>query len=84
MKSTQLLEFLKENEIEFNNDNPEQVWLFIYPHQMEEFSKLFGYLDDDGIICHFKGSYLCFNLIEILEYYGIENEIPFPPYNNYF
>ena len=30
--------------------------------------------DDDGIECHMKNTYFCFEIVDICEYYGINPE----------
>lgn len=58
------------------------LYVFIYLWDLDEFSKLFrekhpSLFDEDGIECHWKGSYICIpNFEDVLDFIGLsEDEI---------
>lgn len=75
MKPTDLLRFIIDNTIEYHwiNDNKDVI-IFVYMYQLDDFYKLLtsGIFEDEGLICHMKDGYFCFEMLNICSYYDIE------------
>jgi len=77
MKATELLNFINNNGIEWHyvdNEGEEDVLIFPYIHDIQEFSKMIKSYDfcDGGVQCILKGSYFAIWMKDICDYYGIE------------
>ena len=75
MTELQLYKFINDNDVEYHWHDKKCI-VFINTWNIEEFNNLFDYniFDDDGIECHMKNTYFCFEIVDICEYYGINPE----------
>lgn len=83
MTELSLYKFITDNEIEWRwdiNKNEEDVLIFIYPWNIEDFNKLFSpfMFDDGGIECVMMDGYFCFWMEDICQHYDIILENVFP------
>lgn len=77
MTAIELYKFINTNGIEWHyrdNDGTEDVLIFPYITQIEEFNKLLGsyMFDDGGIECTMMDGYFAFWMKDICEYNDIE------------
>ncbi len=81
MTALELYKYITDNNIEWDrhdNDGVEDVIIFPYFCQLDDFRKIAGpYLfDDDGISCTLKDGYLAIWMKDICDYYGFDfNEV---------
>jgi hypothetical protein len=77
MKAIELYRFITENDIEYHyrdNNGTEDVIIFPYTFQIDEFSELLKSYDycDGGIECFLMDGYFAIWMKDVCEYYGIE------------
>jgi hypothetical protein len=77
MTELELYKFINDNTIEWHrrdNEGEEDIIIFPYIFQIEEFQKLLSnhHYDDGGLICRMMNGYFAFWMKDICEYYGIE------------
>jgi len=77
MTELELYKFIEEYSIEWHWLNGDtDVILFVNNCLLPHWNRLLGthILDDEGIICRMKDGYMCFEMNEICENFGIEME----------
>jgi len=83
MEAIDLYKYINDNNIEWHyqdNDGTEDVIIFPYAFQVEDFNKLIkDQVGDGGIECRMMGGYFAFWMNDICEYYGIELSKVFDP-----
>lgn len=77
MKAIELYKWINDSGIEwhyYDNEGVEDVVIFPYHFQMEQFFKILstGIFDDDGINCVIKQGYFAIWMNDICEYHDIE------------
>lgn len=77
MTAIELYKYIQENNIEWHyrdNDGNEDVIIFSYTFQLEDFIKLLSgnCFDDGGIEISLMNGYVAIWMQDICEYYGIE------------
>jgi hypothetical protein len=77
MTELDLYKFIKENCIEWHkqdNDGTEDVVIFLYIFELEEFCKLFqNYNEDDGgLVVHIVNNRAAIWMNDLCDYYGID------------
>jgi hypothetical protein len=80
MTSIELHKYINDNSIEWHwtdNDGPEDVLIFPFVFQLEEFSKMvIDYAIDCRLECTLAGKYCDVRMKDVCAYYGIDiNEI---------
>ena len=73
MNGIDLFNFLKNNGIELNKDDPNNIIAFIPYYLLEEFKNMLGYtfLSDSILKVVLKKDYVCFEMPMIFEYFNI-------------
>jgi len=74
MKTLELYKFVTEHNIEYHWNN-DDVIMFVDNYLINEWNQLLESgitYDDGGIECRMKDGYLCFDMKNICEYFGIE------------
>jgi hypothetical protein len=77
MTELQLYKFITDNHIEYHWDIVKHdVWMFIPFHHLYDFNKMLGsgITDEDGIECIMKDGYICFEMVQVCEYFDIDPE----------
>ena len=79
MEEIDLYKFITENNIEwrwqFNSDsNEEDVIIFPYTFQIEDFVKLIGHIDETGLEMSLMDGYFAIWMGYVCDYYGINIE----------
>lgn len=78
MTELELYKYINDNNVEWHiqdNDGEEDIIIFPYIFQIDEFSKLIkGYTGDGGIECHLMDGYFGIWMKDLCEYYGVEME----------
>ena len=83
MTELEIYKFVTENNLEYNAVVPssfsnllDELWLFVPNYLLDDFDKILGHniTDDDFVTAVFKGDYCCFDMLPILEYFGINYE----------
>jgi hypothetical protein len=86
MTELELYKFIEENGIEYHwfNENT-NVIIFVNHYLLPDWNKLLGIhiLDEEGIVCRMKDGYMCFEMNEICDYFGIEISNVFLKENKY-
>lgn len=76
MTELELYKYIQENGIEwhrYENDGKEDVLIFPYIFQLEEFANMIkNATDEEGVECRIKGNYVAVWMLDICEYFGIE------------
>lgn len=85
MKATELLRYILEVNPEWKwNDDDVFVWIPFY--ELQDFYNLIkgsgNLLDEGGIQCQLIPNYICFEMKQICDHYGIELEDVFPKKDN--
>ena len=72
MTELELYKFINDNDIEYHW-HEDDVILFVNFYLLNDFTKLLGYnmLDEEGIICHLKESYIAIWMFSICEHFDI-------------
>jgi hypothetical protein len=79
MTELELYKFVTRNELEYHWTKKDRglvddVILFIPHYLIEQWSRLLGtsIMDDEGLPCVMKDTYVCFYMDDICDYFGIE------------
>lgn len=85
MTELELYKYIHDNNIEWHiqdNDGADDVLIFPYTFQLEEFQKLVSSIEE-GVPCVLKGNYVAIWMGDICDYYGIILENIFPKQHRY-
>ena len=78
MKELDLYKFINNNGIEHQWEGYDRVMLLAWiPFRLlDEFAEICGYgaFDEGGIECHLQYEYVCLDLVEVCDYFGIDPE----------
>ncbi len=78
MTEIELYKFIQDNSIEWHwqdNDGVDDVVIFPYPFQIEEFAKMVeSFTGDGGMECRLMGGYFAFWMKDLCEHYDIDIE----------
>lgn len=55
-------------------DEKLEIWMFVPFYLLEDFNKILGFriTDEEGLNVVFKDGYICFNMVEICDYFDID------------
>ena len=83
MEAIDLYKYINDNNIEWHyqdNNGTDDVIIFTYAFQVEDFNKLIKkYVSDGGIECRMMDGYFAFWMNDICEHFGIELSKVFDP-----